>query len=517
MKVIELEVVAALAEALCQRIGEPRYQLWFHDKTKFSWDQDRLVVGVPNRFFQEWLQRTFVRDVEETASTLMGGEPVRVSFVIDPQLFQAFRLQEAAERAGPGLPAGLPGSFVQTAVPGPRLPSEGTAPGTSSRRRAIHLAHGENGTADVDGCDAAEAVQERGPNHEPRKARSRRWRRLEDFVVGPSNRVAHASALSIAETPGQGPNPLVLHGPVGVGKTHLLEGIYLMLRRRQPEERVMWLTAEDFTNRFVQAMRHGKLAAFRKQFREADALLVDDVHFLAKKLATQEEFLHTFDALHLAERPVVMTCDCHPRLAEQFMPELTDRLLGGAIWSVNLPEKETRLALLKSKRLLSRAEPLSEAVVEFLAEKLRGNVREIEGALHTLDHFARVTARPITVELAREALAEVLRHCVRVVQIEDVERTVCHTLGLDKGALRNSQRGWMFSHPRMLAVFLARKHTGATYTEIGQYLGKRSHSTAVAAEKKVREWLRDDSSLSLGQQRLRVRDVVEKIERELLR
>ena len=128
-------------------------------------------------------------------------------------------------------------------------------------------------------------------------------------MVGPCNRVAHASALSIAEAPGQGPNPLVLHGPVGIGKTHLLEGIYVNLRRRQPEERILWLTAEDFTNRFVQAMRHGKLAGFRKQFREADALLVDDVHFLAKKLATQEEFLHTFDALHLAERPVVVTCD----------------------------------------------------------------------------------------------------------------------------------------------------------------------------------------------------------------
>jgi chromosomal replication initiator protein len=309
----------------------------------------------------------------------------------------------------------------------------------------------------------------------------------------------------------------VLHGPVGVGKTHLLEGIYVSLRRRHPDERVLWLTAEDFTNRFVQAMRHGKLAGFRKQFREADALLVDDVHFLAKKLATQEEFLHTFDALQQAERPVVLTCDSHPRLAEQFMPELTDRLLGGAVWSINLPEKETRLALLKSKRLLSRAEPLPEAVLDFLAEKLRGNVRELEGALHTLDHFAAVTARPITVELAREALAEVLRHCVRVVQLEDVERSVCHTLGLDKGALRDGQRGWTVSHPRMLAVYLARKHTAATYTEIGQYLGRRCHSTAVAAEKKVRDWLQADTTLNLGQQRLRVRDVLEKIERELLR
>ena len=265
-------------------------------------------------------------------------------------------------------------------------------------------------------------------------------------------------------------------------------------------------------------MRHGKLAGFRKQFREADALLVDDVHFLAKKLATQEEFLHTFDALHLAERPVVVTCDCHPRLAEQFMPELTDRLLGGAIWSLNLPEKETRLALLRSKRLLSRAEPLSGSGAGIPGRaSCAATSANWKGPCTRSIILPGSPPGPSRVELAREALAEVLRHCVRVVQIEDVERTVCHTLGLDKGALRNSQRGWMFSHPRMLAVYLARKHTAATYTEIGQYLGRRSHSTAVAAEKKVREWLQGDSSMSLGQQRLRVRDVMEKIERELLR
>ena len=164
-----------------------------------------------------------------------------------------------------------------------------------------------------------------------------------------------------------------------------------------------------------------------------------------------------------------------------------------------------------------RGEPLAPAVLEFLAEQLRGNVRELEGALHSLDHFAKVTGRPISIELAREALAEVLRHSVRVVQIDDVERTVCETLGLDKGALRNSQRGWMYSHPRMLAVYLTRKHTAATYTEIGHYFGGRSHSTAVAAEKKVRQWLKEDSVLNLGQSRVRVRDVVERIERELLR
>lgn len=470
MKISDSEWVASLAHALCQRIGEPRYKLWFHDKTRFTLQEEVLVVGVPNRFFQEWLQKTFAGDVQDSASATLC-RPLSVQFVIDPQLFQDQRQRE-----------------TQTPLVVPEK-------------------------------SAAEE-----PRREARPVRTRRWRRLDDFVVGPCNRVAHASALSIVEAPGQGPNPLVVHGPVGTGKTHLLEGTYLGLRRHDADARVLFVTAEDFTNRFVQAMRAGKLSDFRKQFRDADALLVDDVNFLAKKLATQEEFLHTLDALMHLERPVMLTCDCHPRLAEQFLPELTDRLLGGAVWSLNLPDKDTRLGLLRTKSLHAVGQgpglprnSLPADVLEFMAEHMRGNVRELEGALHTLLHFARVTARPINLDLAREALAEVLRHSIRVIQLDDVERAVCAVLGLDADALRGQQRGWKTSHPRMLAVYLARKHTSATYTEIGQHLGGRNHSTAVAAEKKVRQWLQEEKALHLGQRHQKVRDALEKIERDLLR
>src|SRR5207253_10795664 len=201
--------------------------------------------------------------------------------------------------------------------------------------------------------------------------RARRWLRLHDFVAGACNRVAHAAALSVVEEPGQGANPLVLHGPVGTGKTHLLEGIYAGLRRQHPEWRVCFVTAEDFTNRFVQAMRLGKLSAFRKNFRECDALLVDDLHFLASKRATQEEFLHTFDALQSDGRQMVLTCDCHPRLADDFTPELSDRLLGGALWSLLPPDADTRLALLRAKAVLLGETPLPDEVLRFLAGQLR--------------------------------------------------------------------------------------------------------------------------------------------------
>jgi chromosomal replication initiator protein len=319
----------------------------------------------------------------------------------------------------------------------------------------------------------------------------------------------------VVEAPGQGPNPLVLHGPVGTGKTHLLEGIYAGLRKARGDWRVCYVTAEDFTNRFVQAMRLGKLGAFRKHFRECDALLVDDLHFLASKRATQEEFLHTFDALQAEGRPLVVTCDCHPKLADEFSPELTDRLLGGAVWGLTPPDADTRLAILRAKTLPGNEVPVPEEVLRLVAEELRGNVRELEGALHSVRHYSRVAGRPVDLALAREALADVLRHSVRVVQLADVDRAICRVLRLERGALQAKGRAWSVSHPRMLAMYLARKHTAAAYSEIGQYFGGRNHSTAVAAEKKIRQWLQENGELTLGERRHRVREVVELAEREL--
>jgi len=230
----------------------------------------------------------------------------------------------------------------------------------------------------------------------------------------------------------------VLHGPVGTGKTHLLEGVYAGLRRGHPDWRVVFVTSEDFTNRFVQAMRLSKLAGFRKHFRECDALLVDDLHFLATKKATQEEFLHTFDALQADGKQVVVTCDCHPRLADDFAPELADRLLGGAVWGLAPPDADTRLDILRSKSGRSKDGLVAEEVLRYLAGQLRGNVRELEGALHSLRHFGRVTNRPVDVNLAREALADLLRHAVRVVQLADVDAAVCRVLRLPAGRCRRS-------------------------------------------------------------------------------
>jgi chromosomal replication initiator protein len=460
----EREVVAALAQAIVQRVGEPRYNLWFANHTYFSWDNDRLTVGVPNLHFQEWLESKFAAEVTAAAADVFG-HAVQVCFSIDAALFQAARHEQEIVRAG-----------------------------TAEKKQTTKL-------------NARETASKP----------ARRWHRLDEFIVGACNRVAHASALSVVEAPGQGPNPLVLHGSVGTGKTHLLEGIYAGIRRGHPDWEVRFLTAEAFTNGFLHAMHAGKLGSFRRRFRECDALLVDDLHFLATKRATAEEFLHTFDALLAENRQLVVTCDCHPRLADEFTAEMVDRLLGGAVWGLAPPDAETRLAILRS-RALRLGEPIvPEDVLLHVADKLRGNVRELEGALHALRHFSRVAARPIDLAMANEALADLLRHAVRVVQLSDIDAVLCRVLKLEFGALQAKQRGWAVSHPRMLGMYLARKHTATSYSEVGQHFGGRNHSTAIAAEKKVRIWLRDDGVLCLGERTLKVREVVELVERELLR
>jgi chromosomal replication initiator protein len=487
------EVVVALEQAIVQRIGEPRFNLWFARRTKFVWDDGQLTVGVPNLHFQEWLQKTFADPVRAAAAEVFG-ESLAVRFVIDPELFQAARQEQAAVKEAETEPLAAAHAEPQA------------APAKGKKKKQ------PEGPTLFDGLVADPLPQKSDPRPKP----ARRWHKLTEFVVGPCNRVAVASALSVVEEPGQSANPLVLHGPVGTGKTHLLEGIYAGLRRARAETRVIYVTAEDFTNRFVQAMRTGKLASFRRHFRECDALLVDDLHFLASKKATPEEFLHTFDALLADGRQLVMTCDCHPRLTEELTPELTDRLLGGAIWGLMPPEGETRLAILRA-RAAAGSSPIPDEVLRLLAERLRGNVRELEGALHSLRHYGRVTGRAIDPALAHEALADLLRHAVRVVRLADVDAAVCRALKLDVGALQSKARAWGVSHPRMLAMFLARKHTSAAYSEVGNYFGGRNHSTAVAAEKKVRAWIADDGELALGERRLRVREIVERAERELLR
>jgi chromosomal replication initiator protein len=333
-------------------------------------------------------------------------------------------------------------------------------------------------------------------------------------VTGPGNRLAHAAAVEMMQRAGATFNPLVIHGGVGLGKTHLLEGIGAALRARQPGLRILQLTAEAFTNGFLDAMRTGSLPAFRARYRKAEALLVDDVHFLARARATQDEFLHTFNALMAEGAAIALACDQHPRLIAKLPDELITRFLGGMVVKLEAPDLATRRAILKAKAA-TRGVDVPDAVLGYVAEHLRASVRELEGALHSLIAHAVLAGKRLDLTLAKAALRDTIRHTAQAVALKDVERAVCTLFQIDAETLKSEGRARAVSHPRMLAMYLARKHTGAAYSEIGRFFGGRNHSTVIAAEKKVVGWLRDEGRNGLLAGFETVADILAALERAL--
>lgn len=333
-------------------------------------------------------------------------------------------------------------------------------------------------------------------------------------MAGPGTRLALAACGEMAEAVGSTFNPLVVHGGIGLGKTHLLEGIAQSVSRRHPGARVVHQTAEAFTNGFLESMRTGTLNAFRSRYRSADVLILDDVHFLAAKRATQDEFQHTFDALVSSGAAVVLASDQHPRLIPKLTDELATRLLGGMVVKLEAPDPTTRRAILKAKAA-SRGVDLPDAVAAYIADHLRSSVRELEGALHSVLAHAGLTGRRLDLDLARTALRDTIRHTAQAIALKDIERAVSSLFDLPAEGLKSDSRARSVTHPRMLAMYLARKHTGAAYSEIGRYFGGRNHSTVISAEKKVRSWLADERRQSLLAGFETVGDVLAAVERSL--
>ncbi len=352
------------------------------------------------------------------------------------------------------------------------------------------------------------------PPHPSTQTHARPLRRLDDFVTGQGNRLAHAAAMELVQTLGASFNPLVIQGGVGLGKTHLLEGIASALRARHPGMKVIHITAEAFTNGFLDAMRNGSLTAFRARYRGAGALIVDDIHFLAAKKATQDEFLHTFNALVADGSPIILATDQHPRQIAKLTDELATRFLGGMVVKLDSPDPATRRAILKAKAA-ARGVMIPEAVVAYVADHLRASVRELEGALHSLIAHASMTGKKLDLALAKTALRDTIRHTAKAVALKDVEKAVCQLFQIEPENLKADNRARAVAYPRMLAMYLARKHTGAAYSEIGRFFGGRNHSTVISAEKKVMGWLKDEARNALLSGFETMGDILNSLERTL--
>ncbi len=459
-------IETTLRAALAERVGESRFGLWFGEGVRLGLVEDSLEVGVPNTFFRDWIQGHFATNLVDAAREVTGRS-LRLSFRVDG---------EGAPPLGHVIDPPPPDANDRPPAPPKTIPMPSPAPAPPAdkpRSQTIpHAAHGSTAT------------------HLPSHARP--LKRLDDFVTGTGNRLAHAACIELVQTLGGSFSPLVIQGGVGLGKTHLLEGIASALRARHPGLKVIQITAEAFTNGFLDAMRHGTLTAFRARYRSAGALIVDDIHFLAAKKATQDEFLHTFNALIADGSPIVLATDQHPRQIPKLTDELATRFLGGMVVKLEAPDPATRRAILKAKAA-ARGVIVPEAVLAYVADHLRASVRELEGALHSLIAHASMTGKKLDLALAKTALRDTIRHTAKAVALKDIEKAVCQLFTIEPDALKADNRARAVAYPRMLAMFLARKHTGAAYSEIGRFFGGRNHSTVISAEKKVLGWLKDEA------------------------
>jgi chromosomal replication initiator protein len=480
-----------IRDALAERLGETRFGLWFGEGVRLgvSGDGGSVEVQVPNAYFRDWIKGNFARSLADSVKAVTGRTlPLSFSVQDEAPPFRDVEIVPEKPEAGES----RPGNSVVVPIPGKPKPRIASAP--ASGVKLPMQGFPDRLAAVAPGVARMTPPAPQAPTPGPGTARV--MRRLDDFVVGPTTQLAFAAAREMIQTGGRSFNPLVIHGGVGLGKTHLLESIVQGLRHAHPGLNVIHVTAESFTNGFLEAMRTSSLASFRSRHRGASALVVDDVHFLAAKRATQDEFLHTFNALVERGVPIVLASDQHPRKIAKLTDELATRFLGGMIVKLEAPDLDTRRAILRAKAE-SRGVNVPAAVVDYIAEHVRTSVRELEGALHCVLAQASLTGKSVSMTVAQAALRETIRSTCQAVALRDVEKAVCSFFQVEADGLKSESRVRTLAYPRMLAMYLARKHTGVSYSEIGRYFGGRNHSTVMSAEKKVVGWLKAEAQSAL--------------------
>ncbi len=320
---------------------------------------------------------------------------------------------------------------------------------------------------------------------------------FDQFIIGHGNRLAHAAALAVAELPGQAYNPLFLHAPPGLGKTHLLHAIGNYVRSYGGGATVRYTTAEAFTNHFLTALNAKTLAPFKRAYRDADVLLIDDVQFLASKVKTEEEFFHTFNALYESGRQLVLTCDRLPRSLTSIEARLRERFEAGLVADMAAPDHATRVAILRKRAALDGIRLAEPAVLDLIAARVTRNIRALEGALIRVVAFHSLTQRPIDLTLAREVMDSMYpgRGSTQPT-VEDVKRIVAEQFSLSTEELTSASRTARVAWPRQLAIHLARELTGASLKTIGEAFGGRNHATVLHACKRVSERLAKDDNIA---------------------
>lgn len=448
---------SVLFDTLKRKVSRQQFATWFQRTRVVAWKGGEITVGVPNRFYQEWMQKHFIGVVAEAAGEVQDA-PARVAFQV---LDEPAPDSPAPEIAAPSVSATpAPQPAAQPVDDGRYVPT----PFVGSGAHDAPLRLNEHYTFD-------------------------------NFVMGPSNSVAYAAAMAVAQKPGRAYNPLFIHGSVGLGKTHLLHAICRDFMRRSPQDRVCFLSCEEFTNEFVQALGRKDLQRFRDRFRTVNLLVIDDIHFLEGKERTQEEFFHTFNQLYRGNQQIVVSSDAAPSEIPTLEERLVSRFQWGLVTKLEQPEMETRMAILRRKAEIRDMHVPGEAI-EYIADSIRSNIRELEGALLSIQARARVTQEHITLSLVKEALAGSASGTRKVITLDDVVGLVCDHFQVRIGDLRSKKRGRSVSEPRQVAMYLMRRVTKHSLDDVGAFFGGRDHSTVLYAVRKVQSRVDEDQRFS---------------------
>ena len=435
--------ISAINKILAERIGPQKFRIWFKNSTKLTLMDGYLKVGVPNLFIAGWIENHFSNEIAKAVHSVTGSSQ-KIVFSIDTELSGQQRQAQLA----------------------PRPYRDGKVWNQEHRRRI-----------------------------DTQTLPGRRLKlSLDTFVVGPSNELAYNAAKAVVAEKKTLFNPLFIHGGYGVGKTHLLQGICNAVCENRPKTNWLYLSAEDFANQFLLALKTKKLDAFRRRFRQTELLAIDDIHFLASKNATQQEFLHTFNSIDLAGKQLMMVSDAHPKMIGQLSEKLVNRFVAGMVVKIELPDCQTRYKIcLQYAKTLGKSIP--HDVIKYTAENLRTNVRELQGALLKLIAFASLQNRKITLPLAKQILDEHLARTDPIVHISDIESVVAAFFGVTPAGIKSSRKNKTVALARHFSMYLARKHTRMSSSEIGRFMGNKNHATVLLACKKIEDQVKRNLDL----------------------
>jgi chromosomal replication initiator protein len=421
-----------IASSIQPHVSVDAFQRWFAAIELIQADEMALTFQVPNTIYQLWIESNYLNLVQSAILRVLGS-PRDIKFrVVD---------------------IGKANALVESRVE------------QSSEPPQARIQEKES-----------EAASNHGMN--PRNS-------FETFVVGSNNQFAHAAALAVAQSPAKTYNPLFIYGGVGLGKTHLMQAIGQQVMDRKKNFKVMYLSSEKFTNEFIDAIQHNTLVKFRKRYRQSDVLLIDDIHFLAGKERSQEEFFHTFNTLFDGRKQIVLSSDRPASEITNLEQRLVSRFEWGLTAELQPPDIETRMAILRKKAQALHVQ-LAQEVLEFLAQRVRSNVRRLEGALMRVASFVSLSGREISRETVEQLLRDILQEeAKKTVTIDQIQKKVAEHFDVRLADMTSKRRPANIAFPRQVAMYLARRHTKASLNEIGDAFGGRDHGTVLHACKTV--------------------------------